>query len=192
MKGWPSTFLNRSSQFLFSSVWHMNTRLFTRSSANTNQKNAKQSSAFSHIVSFKKEDWDGGLCLSTAEMVEITDGHIETLWFLFLLQQGESWVGGFGLHDLWDPFWLLAFHDSMIWWILNCRTWGRIYQIFFCFVLSWFFFETQGHISRRVLGLFIHKYLMTALILFWLSFILLPHFYNSSHAVANHLFINFF
>lgn len=42
-------------------------------------KNAKQNSAFFHIIPATKEARVGDLFLSTAEMAEITDGCIETL-----------------------------------------------------------------------------------------------------------------
>lgn len=82
-----------SSQFLFSSVWHVNNRLFMRSSEKCHQKMQSKALHFFHIIPCKKEAWDGGLCLSKAEMFEITDGCIETLWFLLLLQQCQPWQG---------------------------------------------------------------------------------------------------
>lgn len=72
-----------------------------------------------------------------------------------------------------------------IWWILKCMTWHRICLIKFSllrFILV--FWATKEEIFLEdVLGFFIYKYLMTALIFSWLSFILLPHFYNNNNYV---------
>lgn len=71
--------------------------------------------AFFHIIPDKEGAWEGGLCLSTAEMVETTNSCIETLWFLLLLQQHQPWQGA------WDYKILRSLPTLNILWLYDLR-----------------------------------------------------------------------